>query len=105
LDQREIEVYDKPIGMRQLFLDPASGAEHLVVRYPVGMTARRHQHGVAHTIVVIDGALEVDGKVLGPGGYVRHPANTPMHHQPFPGQGTLFVIMFDGPFDVTVLDD
>jgi hypothetical protein len=104
-DERVMEVYDHPIGLRQLYSDPDSGAEHLLVRYPEGMKARRHKHGVAHTIIVIDGALEVDGRALGPGGYVHHPANTVMLHQPAPGHGTLFVIMFDGPFDVTVLDD
>jgi quercetin dioxygenase-like cupin family protein len=104
-DEREMPVYDLPIGLRQLYFDPDSGAEHLLVRYPEGMRARRHRHGVAHTIIVIDGALEVDGRVLGPGDYVHHPANTVMHHQPAPGHGSLFVIMFDGPFDVTVVDD
>jgi hypothetical protein len=43
--------------------------------------------------------------VLGPGDYVHHPANTVMHHQPATGHGSLFLIMFDGPFDVTVVDD
>jgi hypothetical protein len=104
-DSRELDVYDKPIGIRQLFEAPASGAEHHLIRYPEGMRARRHKHGVAHTIIVIEGALEVDGQVLGPGGYAHHPANTPMLHQPAPGHGALFVIMFDGPFDVTIVDD
>jgi len=105
LEERKIDVYDRPIGIRQLFEDPVSGAEHHLVRYPEGMKARRHKHGVAHTIVVLEGGIEVDGRVLRPGGYVHHPANTPMLHQPAPGHGTLFVIMFDGPFDVTLVDD
>jgi quercetin dioxygenase-like cupin family protein len=105
LDEREMDVYDKPIGIRQLFEDPVSGAEHHLIRYPEGMKGRRHRHSVAHTILVLDGAIEIDGQVLGPGGYAHHPANTPMLHQAAPGHGTLFVIMFDGPFDVTILDD
>jgi anti-sigma factor ChrR (cupin superfamily) len=104
LEQREMAVYDMPIGIRQLHADPRSGAEHHLIRYPQGMKARRHEHSVAHTIVVIDGAIEVDGRVLGAASYVHHPANTVMHHQPATGSGCLFVIMFDGPFDVTVVD-
>jgi len=102
LEPREMAVYDMPIGLRQLHQDPESGAEHHLVRYPPGMKARRHTHSVAHTIVVIDGAIEVDGQVLEAGSYVHHPANTVMHHQPAPGRGCLFVIMFHGPFDVTL---
>jgi hypothetical protein len=105
LDEREMDVYDKPIGIRRLFEDPVSGAEHHLIRYPEGMKGRRHRHSVAHTILVLDGAIEIDGELLGPGGYAHHPANAPMLHQPAPGQGTLFVIMFDGPFDVTIVDD
>jgi quercetin dioxygenase-like cupin family protein len=105
LEPRAMPVYDLPIGLRQLYFDEGSGAEHLLVRYPEGMKGRRHKHGVAHTILVLEGAIEVDGRVLGPGGYVHHPANTPMRHQPAPGHGTVFVIMFEGPFDVTIVDD
>lgn len=104
LGESQQPVYDRPIGIRELFVDPQSGAEHYLVRYPAGMTARRHRHGVAHTIIVLDGAMEVDGRTLRPGGYVHHPANTVMHHAPAEGEDCLFVIMFDGPFDVTVED-
>jgi anti-sigma factor ChrR (cupin superfamily) len=105
LGESQQPVYDRPIGIRQLFVDPDSGAEHYLVRYPAGMTARRHRHSVGHTIIVLDGEIEVDGGVLGPGSYVHHAAGTAMHHGPAPGQDCLFVIMFDGPFDVTAVED
>jgi hypothetical protein len=51
-------VYDRPIGLRLLYEDPASGQEHYVVRYPQGLKGRLHRHTNAHTIIVLEGRLE-----------------------------------------------
>jgi quercetin dioxygenase-like cupin family protein len=93
-------IYDRPIGLLLLYQDPRSGAEHYLVRYPAGLRAHRHRHSAAHTIVVIEGALHADDQVLRAGSYAHSPAETPMCHEPGPGQDCLFVILFDGPFDV-----
>lgn len=104
LTESQPEIYDRPIGLRLLSRDPRTGAEHYLVRYPAGVRCQRHTHSAAHTIVVIDGALEVDGELLPTGSYAHFPAGTPMRHQPAPGRDCLFVILFDGPFDVQQLD-
>ena len=101
----EQPVYDRPFELRLLYEDPVSGAEHYVVRYPAGLVARRHRHTAAHTIVVLEGALEANGRIVGPGSYCHFPAGEPMHHAPAAGESCLFVIMFDGPFDVEAVDD
>jgi len=100
LGEAQPEIYDRPIGLRLLYQDPRSGAEHYLVRYPAGLRARRHRHSAAHTIVVIEGVLRADDQVLRPGSYAHFPAETPMCHEPAPGHHCLFVILFDGPFDV-----
>lgn len=105
LTDTEMPIYDKAIGIGPLLLDPESGAEHYLIRYPAGMVARRHRHTAAHTIVVIDGVMDANGQLLGPGSYAHFPGGTPMLHQPAPGSGCLFVIIFDGPFDVEDLGD
>lgn len=66
-------VYDRPIALRQLFIDPESGEEHYVVRYPAGVNARAHRHTAAHTIVVLEGELDANGHVIGPGSYAHFP--------------------------------
>jgi quercetin dioxygenase-like cupin family protein len=96
-------IYDRPIALRQLFRDPRTGAEHFLVRYPAGLRARWHRHSAAHTLVVLEGRLEVNGTVIGPGSYCHLPAGDPMHHAPAEGQGCLFVVVSDGPFDVAPL--
>lgn len=105
LAESQPDIYDRPIGLRLLYQDPRSGAEHYLVRYPSGLRAQRHRHSAAHTIVVIDGTLHADGHVLPAGSYAHYPAETPMRHEPAPGQDCLFVILFDGPFDVHPLSE
>ncbi|HTX62149.1 MAG TPA: GNAT family N-acetyltransferase [Acidimicrobiales bacterium] len=95
-----VAIYDRPIGVRLLYRHPLSGAEHYLVRYPPGLVAATHRHTAAHTFVVLEGALEVDGERLGPGSYCHFPAGSEMHHAPAGHEGCLFVAMFDGPQDV-----
>jgi quercetin dioxygenase-like cupin family protein len=98
-------IYDRPIGLRLLYEDPASGAQHYLVRYPQGLRALRHRHTAAHTIVVLEGRLQVDGKTIGPSAYCHFPAGAPMHHAPADDGECLFVIIFHGAFDVEPLDE
>ena len=96
-------VYDGEIGLRTLYEDPVTGAEHYLIRYPAGLRARLHRHTAAHTIVVLEGRLEVNGQVVGPGAYCHFPAGEPMVHAPAEGP-CLFVIIFDGPVDAEALE-
>jgi quercetin dioxygenase-like cupin family protein len=100
LEQSQPEIYDRPVGLRLLYQDPSSGAEHYLVRYPVGLRGQPHRHSAAHTIIVLDGVMELDGRLLDRGSYAHHPAGTVMQHAPAPGERCLFVIIFHGPFDV-----
>ena len=103
LDESQPVIYDRPIGLRLLHEDPASGAEHYLVRYPAGLKALRHRHTAAQTIVVLEGSLEANGEVVGPGAFCHFPAGQPMHHAPSGDQPCLFVTIFHGPFDVEPL--
>lgn len=98
-------VYDREIGLRLLYQDPDSGAEHYLIRYPPGLRARPHRHTAAHTIVVLEGRLEVNDQVIGPGAYCHFPAGETMRHAPANDASCLFVTMFDGPFDVEPIDE
>jgi quercetin dioxygenase-like cupin family protein len=100
LETSQPPIYDRPIGVRLLHRDSTSGAEHYLIEYPAGLRAQRHRHTAAHTIVVLEGRLDVDGVVVGPGAYCHFPAAVPMHHAPADGRTCRFVIVFDGPYDV-----
>jgi quercetin dioxygenase-like cupin family protein len=98
-------VYDRDFELKLLHQDPRSGAEHYVVRYPPGLRALPHRHSAAHTIVVLKGRLAVNDTVVGPGGYCYFPAGEVMFHAPADEEECVFVIFFDGPFDVQVVAD
>jgi quercetin dioxygenase-like cupin family protein len=100
MDTSRPVVYDREIGLRLLYEDPGSGAEHYVVRYPAGLKARTHRHTAAQTIVVLDGRLAVNDAVIGPGAYCHFPGGETMFHAPVGQEGCLFVTIFHGPFDV-----
>jgi quercetin dioxygenase-like cupin family protein len=104
LEQRKLAVYDRQIGMRLLFEDPVSGVEHYLVRYPAGLGGPWHRHSAAHTIVVLEGRLNVNGTVYGPGSYCHLPASRPMRHLPAGDADCLFLILFDGPSDTEPVD-
>jgi quercetin dioxygenase-like cupin family protein len=98
-------IYDREIGLKLLYQDPASGEEHYLVRYPAGLQARTHKHSVAQTIVLLQGRLEVNGVVIGPGSYCHFPAGEAMRHSPADGNACLFVSIFHGPADVEPVDE
>ena len=103
-DPRDIAVYDGPIGLRLLHEDPDGGEEHYLVRYPAGRSGRWHRHTAAHTFVVLEGHMSVNGRVVGPGTYCHFPAGTPMHHEPAGEGPCVFLNLFHGPYDVEVVD-
>ena len=97
-------IYDRQIGMRLLYEDPDSGAEHYLVRYPADVKVAVHRHSAAQTIMVLQGRLRVNDAVIGPGGYCHFPAGAAMLHAPA-GEQCLFVTIFHGPFDVEALSE
>ena len=97
-------IYDRTIGMRLLYQDPTSGAEHYLIRYPAGLNAKRHRHTAPQTIIVLQGRLAVDNQVIGAGGYCHFPPGQPMCHAPADGKPCVFVTIFHGPSDVEPLD-
>jgi quercetin dioxygenase-like cupin family protein len=98
-------IYDREIGLRLLHQDPVSGAEHYLVQYPAGLKARGHRHTAAQTIVVLEGRLEVNDQVIGPGSYCHFLPGETMRHAPPEDHSCLFVSIFDGPFDVQPIEE
>ena len=74
-------IYDLPIGLRSPYQDDASGEQHYVVRYPPGTRRRMYRHTAAHTIVVLEGKLNANGRVVGAGSCVHFPGHEPMLHE------------------------
>lgn len=105
LDESQPVIYDRPVGLRLLYQDPDSGAEHYIIRYPAGLQAQRHRHTAAHTIVVLEGQFSANNHVIGPGSWCHFPAGISMHHAPAGDEPCLFIIIFHGPYDLEPIED
>ena len=97
-------VKNREIELRLLYEDPVSGAEHYLIRYPAGLKTKLHRHTASHTIVVLEGLLEVNGRVIGPCAYAHFPAGEPMVHAPAGGEPCTFIVIFNGPVDMSVVE-
>jgi quercetin dioxygenase-like cupin family protein len=104
LDRSQPLIYDREISLRLLYQDPNSGGEHYLIRYPAGLKTRLHRHSAAHTIVILEGRLEVNGQVIGPDAYCHFPAGEAMRHAPADDNPCLFVVVFDGPVDMQPME-
>ncbi|MBV9659667.1 MAG: hypothetical protein JO337_00765 [Acidimicrobiales bacterium] len=72
-------VPDHPGISRQLLVDniDPGGSTLLGVRYEAGSADRTREHSVGQVILVIEGELNIDGKVCGPGAGCYAPSETP----------------------------
>ncbi len=98
-------VYSDDIELGLVGDDPPTGGEHYLVRYRAGLQAKVHRHSAAHTIVVLEGSLVANNRVVGSGTYCYFPASEPLFHAPAGDHGCTFLILFHGPFDIEVLSD
>ena len=72
-----------PAGVRTKLLsrDPVMGVRNLLVSFPPGYVEPRHVHGVSHATFLLQGRWIIEGKEIGPGGYMFGPGDLP--HGPF----------------------
>lgn len=61
--------------------DKKNGVLDYLIRWPEGYVEPRHTHEGAHSVVVLQGRVIVEGKELMQGGYVYGPSKKP--HGPF----------------------
>ncbi len=80
---------------RVLYHNPDTGALHILARYPANLNAPLHRHNCAHTIVVLENYMIINGQVAGPGTYCHFPAGQTMLHTSTETSDCLFLIMFD----------
>jgi len=96
--------YPKPIQRKVLFHNPDTGVRHILVRYPADLNAPVHSHNCAHTIVVLENDMNINGQIVGPGTYCHFPAGQTMLHTSTEDNDCLFLIMFDGKAQF-IIDD
>lgn len=91
---------DKP-----MITDPLHGAVFNFSHYREGFWKPYHRHTCSHGIYVIDGEMQADDKIYGPGSFVWDPAGYQGGHGAAPGKDCHFLFISNLPFDIEFLDE
>ena len=79
-EERFNEKLGRALFRKNLYTDPASGAEIRLVRYPAGVINPRHTHPCGHGMYVLEGTLVTHKGSFGPGHFVWFPEGETMEH-------------------------
>ena len=68
-----------PPGVRTKLLSfhPAAGVRNVLASFPAGYVEPRHTPGVVHATFLLEGRWIIEGKEIGPGGYMFGPGDLP----------------------------
>ncbi len=89
---------------KKLFIDPQSGMEVRLIRYPAGVVVTWHTHPCGHGIYVLEGRLRTHDGVHGPGSFVWFPAGALMEHGATDAEDVTVLFITNGPFDINFRD-
>ena len=70
----------KSLFRKELFIEPETGMEVRLVRYPAGIINPRHTHPCGHGMYVLEGTLVTHKGKFGPGSFVWFPEGEVMEH-------------------------
>ena len=70
----------KSLFRKELRIDPETGAEIRIVRYPAGLVNPNHTHPCGHGLYVLEGRLVTHKGTFGPGTFVWFPEGEVMEH-------------------------
>ncbi|MBC7821697.1 MAG: cupin domain-containing protein [Planctomycetaceae bacterium] len=79
-EERFNEKIGKALFRKNLYTDPATGAEIRLVRYPAGIINPSHTHPCGHGMYVLEGTLVTHNGSFGPGTFVWFPEGEAMEH-------------------------
>jgi quercetin dioxygenase-like cupin family protein len=79
-EERFNERIGRALFRKNLYTDPASGAEIRLVRYPAGVVNPKHTHPCGHGMFVLEGTLVTHKGSFGPGCFVWFPEGETMEH-------------------------
>ena len=78
--ERFNEKLGRALFRKDLYLDPASGMEIRMVRYPAGVINPSHTHPCGHGMYVLEGTLVTHRGSCPPGTFVWFPEGDVMEH-------------------------
>lgn len=96
--------FNEPTGVtlhrKELFIDPDTGMEVRIVRYPKGFINPLHTHHCAHGMYVLEGTLQTHEGRYGPGHFLWFPEGDQMEHGATAEQDVTVLFITNKPFDI-----
>jgi quercetin dioxygenase-like cupin family protein len=96
--ERFNEQVGRPIYRKDLIVDPDTGMEVRLVRYPAGFMNPRHTHPCAHGLYVLEGTLVTHAGQYGPGHFLWFPEGLVMEHGATPEAEVTVLFITNKPF-------
>jgi quercetin dioxygenase-like cupin family protein len=98
--ERFNEKLGRALFRKDLYLDPASGMEIRLVRYPAGVINPSHTHPCGHGMYVLEGTLVTHQGSYGPGSFVWFPEGDVMAHGASPAGDVTVVFITNKAFRI-----
>jgi len=98
------ERFNQKIGAalyrKNLFIEPETGMEVRLVRYPAGIVNPRHTHPCGHGMFVLEGTLVTHEGTFGPGSFVWFPEGETMEHGASAEHDVVVLFITNKPFEI-----
>jgi quercetin dioxygenase-like cupin family protein len=104
-EERFNEHIGRALFRKNLYIDPETGAEIRLVRYPAGVINPRHTHPCGHGMFVLEGKLVTHNGSFGPGTFVWFPEGEVMEHGASPEGDAVVLFITNKPFRIDYLDE
>ena len=99
-EERPNERIGRSLYRKELFIDPETGMEVRLVRYPAGCINPLHTHPCAHGMYVLEGTLVTHEGRYGPGHFVWFPEGEVMEHGASAEGDVTVVFITNKPFRI-----
>ncbi len=99
-EERYSEHLRKTLYRKNLIVDPDTGMEVRLVRYPAGVINKLHTHPCAHGMYVLEGTLVTHAGRFAPGHFVWFPEGAPMEHGATAEADVTVLFITNKPFEI-----
>lgn len=89
---------------KDLFMDPETGMNMLIVRYPAGIINPRHTHPHGHGMYILEGKRVTSRGTFGPGTFIWFPEGEVMEHGASPDRDVVFLFVTNKPFSINYVN-
>jgi quercetin dioxygenase-like cupin family protein len=99
-EERPNEKIGRSLYRKNLIVDPDTGMEVRLVRYPAGAVNPLHTHPCAHGMYVLEGTLVTHDGQYGPGHFVWFPEGSLMEHGATAEQDVTVLFITNKSFEI-----